>query len=121
MAVGKNRHFKNMEAIKDWKGNEVKEGDEVCRILIKKGGLFNNIQWWIPDGKGNTKVVKVPDIPEADCWEVGQYQKVELCNGMLCTTTVTDSFTMTSPLSLEFPNDRVILAIKGISDTNPKQ
>lgn len=111
-----------MVEIKDWKGNIVKEGDEVCfiktidRDYIQSAGFYLN---------GTFHETKSHPEPDVECWVVGEYFKVRLCNGELATSkTITDNdltMTATNYLStaLAFMDINCCqLGIKGISDKN---
>lgn len=54
--------------ITDWKGNPIKEGDEICLIQIKTS--IRNFT--LPD-----RFWKEAGLPaESDCWVIGEYKKV---------------------------------------------
>lgn len=101
--------------ITDWKGNVIKEGDEVCFIKIRTGGFFKNFGWMIPNGDGTFTSHTIPDVPDEDCWEVGEYIKIE--EGLRYTSKLGE-YTFNQPISmLDFCMDsKHILAIKGVSD-----
>lgn len=103
------------EDVTDWKGNVIKEGDEVCFIKIKSGGIFKNMTWLIPNGDGSFSSRTIEDEPEEDCWAVGEYVLIE--KGLVYTSTIGD-YTFTMPISgLTFCiQPGTILAIKGVSD-----
>lgn len=107
--------------ITDWKGNEVKEGDEICIIRRIRRPFFTNVSWLIPDGMGKFQEIKGSDPePAKECWEVGDYTKVE--PGFMCTTKEGDT-TYKCHISLltMFMTDDFVLAIKGLSDVNPNE
>lgn len=98
----------------DWKGNEIKEGDEICFIEVKSGGIFTNVHFWIPF-TGERIPIDMP--PEKDCWDVGEYYKVKKIGDCLYYTVDFGENKATIPLCDNFVDDkRFILAIKGESD-----
>jgi hypothetical protein len=105
--------------VTDWKGNVIKEGDEVCFIKIRTGGFFKNFGWMIPNGDGTYTSHTIPDVPDEDCWEFGEYKKVWANKtGKLFYTSVLGEYILHQPISmLNFCGDsKHILAIKGVSD-----
>lgn len=105
--------------ITDWKGNVLKEGDEFCFIKIRTGGFLKNGSIIFPDGKGGIlKEIKIPEKPDEDCWEVGNYKKVEKGEIGLFYTTKSGEYTFHQHISmLNFCGDsKHILAIRGVSD-----
>lgn len=106
-----------MTEIKDWKGNEVKDGDEICFIATKKNYMFSTGYWLVPGDPPQKIPMDLP--PPEDCWIVGDYHKVFIMHGELYTTITSGNFTLTDALvnTLLFVDRRyTILAIKGISD-----
>lgn len=103
--------------ITDWKGNVIKEGDEVCFIKIRTGGFFKNFSMCIPNGDGTFTTHTLPDEPEKDCWEVGEYIKIE--QGLRYTSKFGE-YTFNQPISMLtiLMDNKHILAIKGVSDMN---
>lgn len=101
--------------VTDWKGNVIKEGDEVCFIKIRTGSFFDNLGLLIPDGEGGFSEYKTEEETEEDCWEVGDYVTVE--RGLKYTSTMGE-YTFIMPISalVFFPKEKSILAIKGVSD-----
>lgn len=104
--------------ITDWKGNVLKEGDEFCFVKIRTGGFFKNSGWVIPNGEGTFTSHTIPDEPEEDCWEVGEYTKVEKGDIGLFYTTKEGEYTFHQHISmLNFCGDsKHVLAIRGVSD-----
>lgn len=101
--------------VTDWKGNVIKEGDEVCFIKIRTGENFSNLSLLIPDGEGGFTEYKTEEEPEEDCWEIGKYIKIE--KGLRYTVSMGE-YTFNTPISsLAFFEPNIILAIKGVSDT----
>jgi len=99
----------------DWKGNVIKEGDEVCYIKIRTGSFFSNLGLLIPDEAGGYTEYKMGEEPEEDCWEVGEYIKIG--KGLRYTSTIgeyTFNMLLTEPAFCIQPG--TILAIKGVSD-----
>ena len=108
--------------MEDWKGNIIKDGDEICFIRTKTGGYYKNAGWVVPNGDGTFTTHTIPDEPEKDCWQIGEYVKVWSRDGDLFATTKVGEYTITQQLSyyLAFKDmTRLVLAIKGVSDDNP--
>lgn len=107
------------DEVTDWKGNVIKEGDEICFIKIKTGGLFTDISLvMLPGGEE----IPIPAEEEKDCWEVEEYLKVERMDcGLLGYTRKYGEWTVTQAITMDeikfFDTGRFILAIKGVSDT----
>ena len=56
---------------KDWKGNDILPGHEICLIKIKRPSI--SYGFIIPDsGEEITE-----ELPEEECWEVGEYYLVD--------------------------------------------
>jgi hypothetical protein len=94
-----------MEPIFDWKGNEVKPGDEVCIIQTIDRQMFT--------------LAGQDPAPDKPCWHVGAYYKVD---ADYCITSVFEDYTFTQFLksALLFTDMSCnILAIKGVSDQKP--
>ncbi len=111
-----------MSEIKDWKGNVIKEGDEICVITTKIKDYFGKTAFYMPQKDGSYKQVVVKEKPELtkDVWVVGNYQTVYNCNGMLCTKHEVggDIFYHSLYTSILFSDpDCYIIGIKGVSDT----
>ena len=107
------------EIIKDWKGNIIKDGDEICFIKIRTGGFFKNFTVMIPNGDKTFTAHTVDDEPDEDCWQIGDYIKIwSNENGQLFYTTKNGEWTFHQHFSMiNFLGDsKSILAIKGISD-----
>lgn len=105
--------------VTDWKGNVLKEGDEFCFIKIRNASPFKNRSLIFPGGKiDGLQEIKIPDDPEEDCWEIGEYMKVEKEEFGLFYTTKLGESTIHKHISiLNFCLDsNHILAIKGVSD-----
>lgn len=104
----------------DWQGNLIKVGDDVCFIKIRTGGFFKNAAVMVPNGNGTFTTHKIPDEPDVDCWEIGEYIKIE--NGLRYTSKLGE-LTFNQPIGmLTFLMDsKHILAIKGVSDFKPKK
>ena len=106
---------------KDWKGNIIKEGDEICLIKTKHIDFFGRTSWCVPQGDGSFKeiVVKEKPDPPKDVWQVGEYATVFSKDGRLCITTNYGEFTVTQGIGqlLIFKTDEIVLGIKGVSDT----
>jgi hypothetical protein len=107
--------------MKDWKGNVIKEGDEICLIKTKQIDYFGRMLMLMPEGDGKfTEVVvkEKPDEPK-EVWEVGEYATVFLKDGRLCVTTDYGEFKVTQGIDelLIFRTDEIVLGIKGVSDT----
>lgn len=83
--------------VTDWKGNQIKEGDEVCFIRVKTGGYFRNAAFLIPDGKGGHTEHKIPDDPEEDCWIIEECIKID--KGLTYTVS-TGSYTITQHINM---------------------
>ena len=104
--------------ITDWKGNTRKEGDEFCFIKIKTGNGFKNFGMLVHNIDGTFKIHTIPNEPNEDCWEIGEYYKVLKENEQLMYITKIGEYTVHQPISmLEIDKERYVLAIKGISDT----
>lgn len=109
-----------MNTLVDWMGNEIKEGHEVCFIKIKTGGYFRNASFFIPDGSGGHTEHKIPDDPEEDCWEVGEYLKIiKDDNGILVYDIKGPNYSGRQLVCMLgwYVDTKYILAIKGVSDT----
>lgn len=106
---------------KDWKGNIIKEGDEICLIKTKQVDYFGKAAWLIPQGDKTFKevVVKEKADPTIDVWEVGEYATVFSKDGRLCITTNDGEFEVTQSVNqlLIFRTDEIVIGIKGGSDT----
>jgi len=108
------------EIVKDWKGNIIKEGDEICLIKTKQIDYFGRMEMWIPNGKGYKEiVVKEKADPPKEVWEVGEYATVFSKDGRLCVTTKDGEYTVTQGVNslLIFRTDEIVIGIKGVSDT----
>ncbi len=101
-----------MTTVTDWKGNEIKEGMEVCIIQTNTDNYFR-------DSKTG-----LPFTPIVDCWDIKTYL-VESKNGNLVINTTTKganeaegyTFHFSNPISmLTWTSKNCIIAIKGISD-----
>jgi hypothetical protein len=91
--------------ITDWKGNEIKEGMEVCCIRTKR-----RINIYIP------KNVPLGPYYE-DCWEIDPPMTVGTVDSQLGIISKIGAF---FPFDLMAPMDEhFLLAIKGVSDVNP--
>jgi len=113
------------EKIVDWKGNEIKDGDEICFIKFLERDYYGKAGMFMPDGKGGgeTHWFKIEPNPDKECWEVGEYLKVEMKGNIPYVTTKLGEYTFTQPISMmlfSMNKDCSILAIKGISDTPEK-
>lgn len=107
--------------ITDWKGNALKDGDEFCFITIRTGEFLKNFEVIIPNGDGTFTSHTIPDEPDEDCWEIGEYIKIWADKeGELFYTTKNSEWTFNQHISmLNFcGNGKSILAIKGVSDMN---
>lgn len=116
------------EVVYDWKGNEIKEGHEICLIKIREKESFFGAGIFIPFGpieeyKDDIEPPKQEPIEEKECWEVGRYSKVYSSEGVLKYKSeyVLDSgwkWVTESPIShfSMFSDSNHIIAIKGISD-----
>jgi len=99
----------------DWKGNVIKDGDEICVIKVVDKQIFRFIGFIVG---GKTIGTPEPERPDKRCWEVGEYITVE--PGLKYTRKVGE-YTMVMPLSMlvfGINTDTHILAIKGVSDMN---
>lgn len=105
--------------VSDWKGNAIKEGDEICFIKIKTGSGFLSFSIMIPNGDGSYEKIESPAEPEKDCWEVGEYLKVEKEGRYLFVNSKCGEYTVQQEISLLTfcMSERTILAIKGVSDS----
>ena len=113
------------EVITDWKGNKIKDGDEICFIRIIERDYFGKAGMFIPDGKGSgaNHWFKTEPNPDKECWEIGEYRKVEMRDNVPYITIQSGEYTVTAPLSMStmfMDKDCSILAIKGISDIQSK-
>lgn len=102
------------EIIYDWKGNEVKEGDEICIVQIKERHYKSVLM--MPNGENI--VFNIPE--EKEIWEVGKSQLVFKHNGKLAIEQSSENFNLTLYLNtfLIFINEGYHLwAIKGLSDS----
>lgn len=110
------------QKITDWIGNEVMEGQEICLIQFKRIAYFGNVSFLIPNGNGGHTEIKSDKPPkeDEDCWEVGEYRKVYLLQGLPYISVKVGKYTFEQPLTMmvNFDIDKrtTILAIKGISD-----
>ena len=106
---------------KDWKGNIIKEGDEICLIRTKYIDYFGKASMCIPQEDGSFKeiVVKEKPNPTKDVWEVGEYYKVFLKEGRLCIMVKYDDWEVTQGIEgmMYFEPSEIVLGIKGFSDT----
>lgn len=100
--------------IKDWKGNLVKEGDEICFIRTKIVHGRYGMLW--PQTGETTWMEQEPD---EDVWLLSSYLRVGL--GFLVTQVIGNCTIQQHLGSLILMNGQpnVILAIKGVSDTKP--
>lgn len=121
--LAKNTEFwieqKQEMQITDWKGNAIKHGDEICLIKIKDKSYFGKVGMMIP-GQGMVCSTEEPE-PNKNCWKVGEYLKVD---ENLCITVKHGYYTFTQPISIcmaYIDTSCLILAIKGVSDVNPKK
>lgn len=103
------------KVVKDWKGNIVKEGDEICFIQIIKKDCFGDLYIGLPPHR---ELIKIKETnPDEFCWEKGEYHKVTLLEGHPAFTTTTYGYTFTRCLSLSMMDmNNIILAIRGVSD-----
>lgn len=105
----------------DWKGNIIKEGDEICLIRTKDIDYFGRVAWIMPkeDGTYDEIVTKEKPEPTKDIWEVGQYHKVFTHKGKLCIKIQCGEWEVTQGIMgiMVFEPSEIILAIKGVSDT----
>lgn len=113
----------NKEQVTDWKGNIIKEGDEICVIRTRKNCSFKNFGILYPNMDGTFTHHKVPDIPEEDCWEVIECMRVD--KGLRVTSKINGGigviiYTREVKHILDFMGSNVILAIKGVSDSPDK-
>ncbi len=107
--------------VKDWKGNIIKEGDEICFIRVRTGSNLKSTGTYYLGGKEHKYENFVPDPPDEDCWEVQGCTKVWFSkeNNELMYTTKSGEYTFHQSLSaigIFDENDRNIVAIKGVSD-----
>jgi len=105
----------------DWKGNELKAGDEVCFIKIRTHDWIQRMGILMPN-TGETIWSDFKPEPEKDCWEIGDYVKIYEHNGGLYYTVNFGDDVHWCHISMlaVLPNPRTILAIKGVSDMPDK-
>lgn len=111
----------NVKPITDWKGNLIKEGDEICVIRIVDRPMFTNMTLMIPKGlPGEFEAIKspAPDPEPKECWEIDEYKLV--MPGLMYESKAGE-FTFHCHISMiHFLLDKDhVLAIKGVSDKNP--
>ena len=109
----------------DYKGNEIKPGMEICAVKIIDRQMF----------RGGVLIPVVPGVahiehwedkrPDRPCWEPGEYYKV---NDSMCIQKNVSSgeyeFTCTiriDDMIVGLEKELYVIAIKGISDTNPNE
>lgn len=111
--------LKEPQPVTDWKGNIIKEGDEVCIIKIVDRPMFSNFGILVPVGGGvRWDSAEAPEPKE--CWIPGEYLKIR--EGLTYVVNVHDQIVNShvSLLTLFLDKDH-ILAIKGVSDKNPNE
>lgn len=106
----------------DWKGNEIKEGDEICLIKFLQKDWVGRSGFYVPQGNGSFKEVVVKEKPEPDkeVWEVGAYYLVHNRKGLLCITEEVGEHKITSAINqlMFFLDEKCFqIGIKGVSDT----
>lgn len=99
------------DIFKDWMGNEIKEGDEVCLIQVIQSyprvgiALAGEITW--QDQK-----------PDEECWEKGRYHKLKMGELGLYYEWSKGNYHFIELLSMLMwsVSEKTIIAIKEISD-----
>jgi hypothetical protein len=106
-----------IEEFKDWKGNAIKEGDEICFIKIMEKDYFGELYCGLNED-GTMRKIKDKDADQV-CWKLGEYHKVSLLNGQLAITRKIEEYTFTETLQTMImfsDSDCWVIGIKGISD-----
>lgn len=106
----------------DWKGNIIKEGDEICLIKFLHKDWIGRSSLLVPQEGGSCKEFVIKEKPESDkeVWDVGDYYLVHNINGKLCITQEIGDCKITTPINqLMFFRDETCfqIGIKGVSDT----
>lgn len=117
---------KPIPTIADWKGNEIKEGMEICFVQTV---IHNSkMSWLMPKGGGKFVENVLCEASDEPCWILSEYYIVEKDGNRLFVPTVTKGagelkgYTFHSRIYLgekNFFENNPTMAIKGISDTNP--
>lgn len=71
-----------MQPLTDYKGNVIKEGDELVSIKVRTGqGLVPHGLYFISDDEKENVFVEYEKEPERECWEIYDSIKIEVLKG----------------------------------------
>jgi hypothetical protein len=104
--------------MKDWQGNEIKDGDIVVKIYTKPILDPNSFFWMTP--KGENIPMFDEEIVLDKYWEEIREYEIKQIDEYLMSITKVDEFTILAIAEFTIPKtqkgDQVVYAIKGKSD-----